>query len=414
LETINNELTKVAFFARELPFFVWSAAVFYAALLAVCVAPPLRRRFLAVFEAPNPSTHSQIAPLDTFRGMAAMWVVAYHTWITTQPFNDGMLAAPCVRYGQMAVPIFAVLSGLLVYRSLRNRIAGPADISKYFRRRFLRIYPLYIITLVVSIGIGLLIGKGLWGDGKLGLFADAFMLRVFGFPDFLGTPPWNTPAWSLNVEVLFYIALPLLVIAAGRRIVWTSVVGLLIFSAVGTTGVMKPFLLMKCFFIGILICEVIEAEYFKKINGVAAFVLFAAGAVMLGLNCAGMPVLDISLNYIGSRAGMGPSPFSNIEFSVTAGVAAAFMFVGAAVCMPVNRLLSAYPLRFFGIISYSIYLWHSILIRAPFLGSVDFKNTAGRGDWFTFILIITPAILLYASLSYVLIEKPFLNLRPKK
>ncbi len=409
---LKTEVSDILFFCRNEPFFFWSSVIFYVCIL-MCVAPGFRRWFKGTFEAPNPSTNSHLAPLDAFRGFAALWVFSYHTWITMQPLNNGMLSMGFVRYGQAAVPVFAVLSGLLIYRSLRGRKITGVLLKSYAKRRFLRIYPLYLVTMIVSVAIGIAIGKGAWGDGKAGLIADVFMLRMFGFPDFCGSPPFNPPSWSLNVEMLFYIALPVWMILSRRRPGLSALAGFVLFAAAGTTTLAKQYLLMKYFFVGIMVCEVMESEWFAKRGNAAGGFLLAAGIALLGLNCAGMPLPDMLINSLSAKAGFAAKPFGNPDYTLTIGFGTALALLGVVKFRPAAVLLSLYPFRFIGIVSYSVYLWHTILIRDPFLGDIDYGAAVGRGDWLTFLLIYMPAVLLYASISYVLIEKTFQKMRPR-
>jgi len=405
-----------------MPFIFWSAALFYAAIAATISIPGLKRRFLTIYEAPIPSTGLKIGPLDSCRGLAAMWILALHTWYFMTPLNDGILSLKFVRRGQMAVPIFAVLSGLLVYKSLRRKFDSATDLKHYLKRRFLRIYPLYLSTLIASSAIGLLIGKGFWGERAIHMATDVLMLRAVGYPKYVGLPAWNMPAWTLFIEVTFYLTLPVFVFftekflfsrktsSAGASLP-AAVVCFVVLSAFGTYSVNHGIMLFRFFFTGIILCEIMEKEFFIKMRSLAAFAFFSVGTVLLALNCSKVMILDELLNIVLSRAGITRVSFTDTDFSLTLSFSTAFLFIGAIACKPINRVLSIYPLRFLGIVSYSVYMWQAILFRAPFLGSVNLKTAGPQGDVLTFILIFAPAVLLIASVSYALIERPFHKLR---
>ena len=79
----------------------------------------------------------------------------------------------------------------------------------------------------------------------------------------------------------------------------------------------------------------------------------------------------------------------------------------------IARVFNLYPLRFLGVISYSLYLWHSfiIIVNTPIRfngfggiqGTMNLPRANGLG---TFLLIYVPATVLYSAVSYALIERP--------
>jgi len=70
----------------------------------------------------------------------------------------------------------------------------------------------------------------------------------------------------------------------------------------------------------------------------------------------------------------------------------------------IGRTLSWYPLRWFGFISYGLYLWHWLLLR-----NVSFYGMVGEWDtWAKFA-----GAVLVAAASYYLIERRFTNLKTR-
>jgi peptidoglycan/LPS O-acetylase OafA/YrhL len=111
------------------------------------------------------------------------------------------------------VPIFFTISGFLITMSF----CGNNDIKKYFRNRFLRIYPaLWLCALITSITMLIFanipikeffsIKILLWFLGHITVFQyyTPDMLRSWG----VGAP--NGSLWTIPVEIEFYIAIPLI------------------------------------------------------------------------------------------------------------------------------------------------------------------------------------------------------------
>jgi peptidoglycan/LPS O-acetylase OafA/YrhL len=187
--------------------------------------------------------------LDAYRAIGMLMVLANHSAFATgwiQGAGDPgagafqRLAAPVVARFDLAVPMFFVLSGFLLYRPLAaaaisGRRTTPA--RTFYRRRALRIVPGYWAALA-----GLAVFSVLSSTFDLGLhtvgdwISNILVLPAFGLPGNYGI----TQAWSIGVEVAFYLGLPLwvgllhrMVTAVSRRVAEPSpVVSLLVGCAV--------------------------------------------------------------------------------------------------------------------------------------------------------------------------------------
>ena len=362
------------------------AVVFYASCLAL-LWRPIRVLLDGRLVAPRPHRQHYLAPLDAWRGLAALWVACFHCWQWTLPHYNGLLTfLPMIQNGDRAVPLFVALSGFLIYRSVLS-IRNKADLKKYAWRRFLRIYPLYFATTVVA-----LLVVTIPRLGPMRIAAEMLMWRAIGYPVFL-----NPQAWSLYVEVTFYVLVPLYALVCRRRpILYTTIAFLLLFIA-GLFGP-RELGLWKFFAVGILASYLVEGLEGKNSTTIAGAFFFAG--------IGGLAVLSAQRTLLGE-----------LGFALAIGC----LFVGSLLFGPAVRFLGATPFRVLGAISYSIFLWHSFVIMAGYrivfapTGLLVTPPTAPISSVLTapatLLLIYVPALITVAVLSFIFIERPMLALR---
>jgi peptidoglycan/LPS O-acetylase OafA/YrhL len=134
--------------------------------------------------------------LEGLRGVCASLVVLSH-WGEFFPQREGIVAfvADIPRpFGFLAVIVFFMLSGFVIGRATPAERSGRA-VAEYLQRRFIRIYPIYLVALVASF---LVAGKPL-GSGAFLLHA-AFLQNAA-----VETVASNGPLWSLDNEVIYYL-----------------------------------------------------------------------------------------------------------------------------------------------------------------------------------------------------------------
>jgi peptidoglycan/LPS O-acetylase OafA/YrhL len=152
--------------------------------------------------------------LDTLRFVGALCVLTTHTSFQSGAYGThGIWGAVLARL-DVGVAIFFVLSGFLLFRPHIAAAAaerpGPRT-GRYYWKRFLRIYPVYAVTVVLALS---LIPEN-HGTGPRGWLRTLLMLDSFVSEEL---PQGLTQMWSLAVEVSFYLVLPALAaLAFGRR-----------------------------------------------------------------------------------------------------------------------------------------------------------------------------------------------------
>lgn len=153
---------------------------------------------------------SFLPAVEGMRACAAIGVVITHVAFQTG-HSSGIGGRLWGRF-DMAVAVFFALSGFLLWRghaaAARGLRPAPAG-GHYLRSRMVRILPAYLVSVVVILAL-------LPDAGNASLtvwLANLTMTQIY-VP--LTLTPGLTQMWSLAVEVSFYIALPLLALAARR------------------------------------------------------------------------------------------------------------------------------------------------------------------------------------------------------
>jgi len=145
----------------------------------------------------------RIIKIEALRGFAALYVFAGHL-VLLRILEKDSTGALIFRFGQEVVMLFFVVSGFAVYFSTWQH--DDRSFRPYFLRRFKRIYPIFLLAILISIVLTpeLVIG----GPGLFQSVGNIFMLQDFG----TGKPGvWvsplggNTPLWSLSYEWWFYM-----------------------------------------------------------------------------------------------------------------------------------------------------------------------------------------------------------------
>ena len=145
------------------------------------------------------------------RYIAALTVVFFHFGQQAFPATHAWWH-PVVTAGPIAVSYFFVLSGFIMavayYQPNAQSLAFNK--SKYWLARFARIYPVYLLALV------LMILANLKTDGRdplaIGLSLSMLQAWIPGYAMVL-----NSPGWSLSVEALFYLSFPFLLYFVQRK-----------------------------------------------------------------------------------------------------------------------------------------------------------------------------------------------------
>lgn len=335
------------------------------------------------------SASSYRPEIDGLRALAVLPVVFYH-------FGIGGFSG-----GFVGVDIFFVISGFLIggilWEELHN--TGRVALGRFFMRRVRRLAPAYL-----AVGLATLIGA--WfillpfdfrEFGQELIAATVYLANVHffneaGYFDQASDRKLLLHTWSLAVEEQFYLVLPtlMLVLAAWKRHL--------------------PWIL-----IGLGVVSFVACLWMMRWSQPAAFYLFPfrAWELLAGV-CLAITARQTGWQWRGHSAlswiGLGLIIAAVTLFKAGThfpGVYALVPVVGAVLVIangrdpnPVNRMLSSGPFLFFGLISYSLYLWHWPMVTLL----TYYRGDLGVGPALTAVLFV--AAIAVSWLSWRLIETP--------
>ena len=297
--------------------------------------------------------------LDGVRALAVLAVLAFH---------EGL---PWIRGGFLGVDVFFVLSGYLITDLLvaRYRKDGGIGLGRFYLRRARRLLPaLAIMLITVTAAVSVL------EPGQRATLRPALLGAITytsnwwqawahqSYFSLYGPPPAFQHLWSLAVEEQFYLIWPLLlavILILARRPLTRALIawGAAAASALAMLAIYKPGADPSLVYYGtdthasaLLIGAALAITWpLAKIaatTGRARKVLDILGAAGLGI------LAWAAWHLAGSNSVLYPYGL------VLAALAAGGLILAAAAPGRVGLLLSWQPLRWLGIRSYGIYLWH--------------------------------------------------------
>ncbi len=309
-------------------------------------------------EREHKATLTHMPGLDGLRGLAVLGVLLFH--------DDRLVG------GYLGVDLFFVLSGFLITSLLLREHAdsGKIALGAFWVRRARRLFPA-VLSLMPAVGLYSLAladaaeRSRIRGDGLATLAYVANWRSIFAsrsyWEMFLAPSPLEH-TWSLAIEEQFYVVWPLLV------------TGLLVWARVGARGLMAVSAALAAasmLAMGLLFDSThTERVYLGTDTRGAAILLGAALACVLALkgplaSRAGVRALDAAgaLAFVGLAVAWARLDGTSLflyrgGFWLTELAGLVLIACAAHEESAVARALSVTPLRWLGLASYGIYLWH--------------------------------------------------------
>jgi peptidoglycan/LPS O-acetylase OafA/YrhL len=329
--------------------------------------------------------------IDGLRAIAVVPVILFH-------YNLHSVAPG----GFVGVDVFFVISGYLITRVIRDEVeAGSFSVAEFYFRRVRRIFPaliaMYLACCVASLIISFPSEAGNIGTS---IVASIFFVSNIVFYNSSGgyfdqkmesNPLLHT--WSLSVEEQFYLFFPIAVYLLRHRQQFLKLYllpGIALFSFVASALAVQSNPDAAFYLLQYRAWELL----FGSVLAMGVFPAVKRKIVAEGAGLAGLLLILGSMLFLSEQ-----TPFP--------GLAALPSCLGAVLIIHattdrrtlLSDSLSIYPLRFIGLISYSLYLWHwPIIVFYRFIREPSSIYEKA-------FLIFLCGIVAFASWKYI--ETPF-------
>jgi len=337
---------------------------------------------------------------DVLRGFAAVGVVFFHVlYVSGLPINN--IAHSIVGRFDFFVRLFFTISAFSMMYAYHGKLNSSSDLRWFYLKRFFRIAPLFYSIIIFNTVYGIINADNLAG------FYDYILSFTFLFPFVPGKEGSIVGGgWSIGVEMLFYIFFPLMI--SFIRTFRTAFVLLIIFNLIAiigheyfnhyldgnlrTYGLLFYLSHIQYFIIGIAVYYLFENTknnniYSKKFNSIFIAIIFLLIIIYFKFWTM-IPeevILSIGLFCLVYFSSLGISTY--IDNSIT---------------------------RYFGLISYSIYLIQfPVISLLKDYGFYTLISNVLSSDLRIFIASSVFTILTILSifiLTYHYIEKPGMRL----
>jgi peptidoglycan/LPS O-acetylase OafA/YrhL len=354
-----------------------------------------------VSKASRDTTSGQfVAEIDGLRFVAIFSVILFHlNWFITSKTGraeDADFFTEFLSHGHIGVQLFFVISGFVIALPFAkgHLLNGrQPDLRQYFSRRLTRLEPPYIINLLFRFGLLLFATADSFSELLPHLLASMGYLHsiIYGSMSKI-----NFVAWSLEIELQFYLLAPFATSVfmirsnIGRRLLLVSLIIIFPIVAYALNGFPRVNLsilsAIHYFLTGFLLVDIFLIEWDQNPCKSWHWDLVSAlswSAVVL-------------LLYKGAEESFIVIPIF-------------FAYVAAFKGVLSNRFFCQPLIYIIGGMCYTLYLYHYSVISAigRLLISAGFLNR--QPAWLEIVvagLVIVPAVLLFGTLMFILIEKP--------
>lgn len=305
--------------------------------------------------------------LDALRGICALWVVIFHIEIIGGIRSWIFHGSKIVEHGFIFVDFFFVLSGFVLTHTYFARLRGYSDVCVFLLRRLGRVYPLHLLLLALFIAFEFAklyaISSGLAGKyppftaatSPFAIVTNLFLAQSLGLHS---SATWNLPAWSISAEFYVYVIFAFCAwLVRDDKAKFIFAAAFLAFFGAAVVFAYSPY----------YIDTIYDYAIFRCLYGFFVGALSYAVAERLRKRLEGPGWLFLSLELAATIAcivfvhSTGTTPLSLAAPLVFAVAVIVFSFEKGWIS---SRLLQTRPFRYFGEISYAIYISHALALVA--------------------------------------------------
>ena len=355
------------------------------------------------FFLPHDKKKEHFKALDGLRGIAVIFVLLSHSSNQQNFFHE---ALNFERIGKVGVYLFFVLSAYLLDRQIALAFLFNKSSKSYWKnyalRRFLRIYPLYLVSLFIYTIVSVCgLSKNITNMPEIENMTDiiSHMLLVRGDGVF----------WSIPVEFKYYFVSPFIIWICHKYLMWNKykiiillsslIFGSIMIEAVYDLPIVSTIKFFPIFLVGTAI-SIFELKknkfFFLRINQKKLSLLgwFSIVTILITIPYYFENIFNRKINF--------HSSFFFFPYATLWGIILLATKYGIGL---IRKMLETKVLRYIGTISFSMYLFHMLVLNFV----IDFNINQSLKPYLFFLITI-----ILSSLSYLLIERPLSKIYIKK
>ncbi|MGH3243960.1 MAG: acyltransferase family protein [Spirillospora sp.] len=391
----------------------------------------------------HPEKTARMDWLDALRGLAALVVVFEHSLDVLLPEIRGA-ASPWFDFGRYGVFVFFLVSGYVVPFSLERR----GSVRRFWAGRFFRLYPAWCVSAVLALllgmagmsyGLPVALGERPWTSA----LAHMTMLQ-----DLLGVPNAVNVYWTLSYEMIFYLLVTAMFVAGVHRSsarvalgfgVGAAILGVVLPSSLLASRWPGGTILAAALLLAAGLAAMVSRRRAVRRTGVALVAALALGLLVLDSRIGAIESLCIIATMFAGTAVRGiqdgrlrtwpaiamvavvpafslvagmrtptslavnanPNPLG-VDWSIAVGAAWLTFLVGLALR---NRPMPR-ALVWSGVVSYSLYLLHPLVIQAIWHAAGRDPGTLPGPVRMIWGVVLVTTVLGSAALTYRYVEIP--------
>ena len=358
-----------------------------------------------------------ISEIDGLRFIAIGTVVLFHIAINLAikspeaygHSREGTLIWDVARFGYHGVELFFVISGFILASPFAaHRLLGKPRVSlkQYFLRRVTRLEPPYMVCMIFFFLVAVYVKGGSIADLLPHLGASLLYLHnvLYNSESLI-----NNVAWSLEIEIQFYLLVPLLawlfairnkVVRRGTivGIIMVSITNQWLFIREGEWMYLSILRFLHFFLIGFLLADLYLIDWKGFPNRYWGWDLVSMIGWPLLFLIWNSPEVSVAILPYGHEPVIGAYAFPVLTFLLYNAV-----FRGPLT----NRIMTNPWITTIGGMCYTIYLLHNQFIGTILIFTRGFVPTGNYlVNYLIQAAIVIPVMLVAASVYFVLIERP--------